>query len=455
MIKKILVANRGATALRILRTCREMGIKTVAVYSKADKNSMYLRMADETVCIGPASLYESYLNAYNVLSAAFITKAEAIHPGIGFLAEEPEFVKMCNKSNILWVGPAASTMEKFCNRLTARRLAKQADVPVIPGMMQSAQTMQEMKEMGERLGYPVFIKAVAGSKGKGVRKVNSGSELASVYEQAKEEAQRLFADDALYMEKCLENLRRIDVQTLCDHYGNSVHLFDRDSSICNQDGFIVEEAPALGLTPQQRYALCTAALQICQTAGYRNAGTVEFLLDSKAGRFYFSKVYPALQDSYGITEMLTGIDLIRQQILIASGERLNLVQHEIRANGTVLGCQVKTNRPDGKGPNDKKEISFFQQPGGFNVRSDSAIYCGQVITYFHDASLATLIVKGDNRQQAITKMLVSLNELSVEGVLTNKDTLSALIQNLDYIKGNIHMGTLESMIEGCKEDAFI
>ncbi|MHB1313989.1 MAG: ATP-binding protein [Christensenellales bacterium] len=455
MIKKILVADRGAIAFRILRTCHEMGIKTVAVYSNTDKNERYLQLADETVCIGPASLNESYLNAYNVLSAAFITKADAIHPGAGLLSKEPEFAKMCMKSNILWIGPAPSTMEKLSNSLHARRLAKQADVPVIQGMMQPAQTLQEMKETGERLGYPVLVKAAEGRYGQVDRKVNSARELASVYEQAKAEALELFGDGSLYMEKHVDNLRRIEVQVLCDHSGNSVHFFDRDSTLSTTAGMVAGEAPALGLTPQQRYALCTAALQVCQAAGYRNLGAVEFLLDNPAGRFYFSKVHPGLQESYGLTEMLTGIDLIKQQILVAAGERLSLAQNEIRSSGAVLGCSVKTGRLDGKGPYDKKEITFFHQPGGFQVRCDTAAYSGQMITHYSDPCIATLIVKGENRMQAQAKMLVAIEELTCEGIETNQETLAALLQDQDYMKGDFHTGTAERMNEGSKEDGFI
>jgi len=434
LFNKILVANRGEIAVRIIRACREMGIQTVAVYSEADQNALHVDLADEAVCIGPAKAKDSYLNEKNIISATVLKKAEAIHPGFGFLAENSKFAEMCRECHITFIGPPPEVIEAMGDKARARKIMLEAGIPVIPGVNGLLEDYAHALRVADEIGYPLMIKAAAGGGGKGIRIVKSRDELQKAYDTARSEAEAAFGNDGVYMEKYLEQPRHIEFQILADQYGNVIHLGERDCSIqrCNQK--IIEEAPSTVLTPELREKMGEAAVLAAKTVGYQNAGTVEFLVD-KNGTFYFMEMNTRIQVEHPVTEMITGLDLVQEHIKIAAGQKLNLTQKDIKFKGHAVECRINAENPAlGFRPSPGK-VSVLLWPGGNGVRLDSALYHGYEVPSYYDSMLAKLITWGQNRDEALAKMRRALGELVIEGIDTNIDFLFEILNNANYIEG--------------------
>ena len=435
MFNKILVANRGEIAVRIIRACREMGIQTVAVYSEADRNALHVDLADEAVCIGPAKAKHSYLNEENIISATVLTKAEAIHPGFGFLAENSKFAEMCRECHIAFIGPDPEVIETMGDKARARQIMLEAGIPVVPGVNGGLKNYAHAAQIAEELGYPVMIKAAAGGGGRGIRIVKSRDELQIAYDTARSEAGAAFGDDTVYMEKYLEEPRHIEFQILADHYGHIIHLGERDCSIQRRNQKVIEEAPSVILSPELRTEIGNAAVLAAKAVGYKNAGTVEFLVDKK-GAFYFMEMNTRIQVEHPVTEMVTGLDIVQEQIKIAASQRLNLTQEDIKLKGHAIECRINAENPAlGFKPSPGK-VSVLLWPGGNGVRLDSALYHGYEIPPLYDSMLAKLIAWGANRDEALAKMQRALSELVIEGIDTNIDFLFQILNNDNYIDGH-------------------
>lgn len=435
MFHKVLIANRGEIAVRIIRACREMGIATVAVFSEPDRDALHTQLADEAVCIGPAKGIDSYLNMENIISAAVAKKVQAIHPGFGFLAENSTFATMCRECNIQFIGPSPEVIDKMGNKSNAREMMKKADVPVIPGSDGTVDTIEDAVEIAKELGYPVMIKAAAGGGGKGIRIVKEENELKQAYESAKSETIAAFGDDKMYMEKVIEHARHIEIQILCDRFGNVVHLGERDCSLQRRNQKVLEEAPSIAISNEIREKMGDAAIRAAKTVGYENAGTIEFLYD-KAGNFYFMEMNTRIQVEHPVTEMITGIDIVKEQLKIASGERLKLNQKDIVIHGHAIECRINAENPKLNFTPSPGHIDFLLMPGGMGTRIDSAIYAGCDIPPFYDSMLAKVIVHDNNRIEAIEKMRRCLHEFIIEGVTTNIEFMEEILENEKYIKGD-------------------
>ncbi len=444
-MNKILIANRGEIAVRIIRACREMNIKTVAVYSDIDKDSMHARLADEAVCIGPAESSKSYLNFKNIIEAANIKGVDGIHPGFGFLSENSKFAKICEESNIKFIGPSYEVIEKMGNKSNAKELMKSAGIPVIPGSDGEIKSINEAVEIAEKIGYPIILKAANGGGGKGIRIVNSIDELEENYNIVKQEAKISFSDDEIYMEKYIQNPRHIEVQILADEHGNVVHLGERDCTIQRKHQKVIEESPSNVIDNKLRHKLGEAAVKVAKIAGYTNAGTVEFLVD-KDRNFYFMEMNTRIQVEHPITEENTGIDLIKEQIRIAAGEELRFKQNKIEISGHSIECRINAENPSKNFRPSPGKITELNLPGGNGVRVDTAIYEGYTIPPTYDSMLAKIIVHGTNRNEAIAKMKRALEELVIDGVDTNIDFLFSIITNLDFIRGKYDTSFIEKKI---------
>ncbi|MGH4051756.1 MAG: acetyl-CoA carboxylase biotin carboxylase subunit [Clostridium sp.] len=434
MFKKILIANRGEIAVRIIRACNEMGIQTVAVYSDIDKDALHTQMADEAVCIGPAKSKDSYLNMQNILSATVLTGAEAIHPGFGFLSENSKFAQMCEECNIKYIGPDSSNIENMGNKLKAREMMINAGVPVVPGSGGEIASEEEALSEALKIGYPVMIKASAGGGGRGIRVVNAVEELISAYNTAKAEAKTSFGDDTMYMEKFIEEPRHIEFQILADEHGNVIHLGERDCSIQRRNQKVIEEAPGVVMTPELRKQMGEVAVKAAKSINYKNAGTIEFLLD-KHNKYYFMEMNTRIQVEHGITEMVTGIDLVKAQIKIASGQVLPYKQEDIKIQGHAIECRINAENPNKNFMPCPGVIKSIHIPGGYGVRIDSAAYQGYKIPHTYDSMIAKLIVHGKDRGEALCKMRSALGEFIIEGVDTNIDFQFKIINNEKFIKG--------------------
>jgi acetyl-CoA carboxylase, biotin carboxylase subunit len=417
LFKKILIANRGEIALRIIRTCKELGIKTVAVYSEADRYSLHVRFADEAVCIGPGPSKESYLNIPRIIAAAEITNAEAIHPGYGFLAENAMFAEICESSGIKFIGPTPDAIEAMGDKALAKETMRKAGVPVIPGSDGVVETLEQAREIANEIGYPIMLKAAAGGGGKGMRMVKNDEELENAWQTARAEAEAAFGNPAVYIEKFIEKPRHIEIQILADEHGNVIHLGERDCSIQRRHQKLIEESPSPIVTPELREAMGQAAVKGAKSVKYRNAGTIEFLVD-KDGNFYFMEMNTRIQVEHPVTEMVYGIDIVREQIRIASGEKLGIKQKQIKPNGHAIECRINAEDPfNGFRPSPGK-ITALHFPGGFGVRVDSHIYQEYVVPPYYDSMIAKLIVHAKNRDEAIARMLRALDEFVIEGVHT-------------------------------------
>lgn len=436
MFRKILIANRGEIAVRIIRACREMGIATVAVYSEADKEALHTQLADEAICIGPAPATESYLNMERILSACIAAKVDAIHPGFGFLSENSRFVEMCQKCHITFIGPSAEMMDKMGNKSEARKTMMEAGVPVVPGTKEPVYDAQAGKKLAEQIGYPVMIKASFGGGGKGMRISYNPEDFEENFKVAQLESVRGFGDHTMYIEKYIQDPRHIEFQILADAYGNVVQLGERDCSIQRHHQKMIEESPSVALTPQLRKRMGEAAIKAAKAVNYKSAGTIEFLLD-RDQNFYFMEMNTRIQVEHPVTEMVSGVDLMKEMISIAEGKPLSISQEEIHLNGHAMECRINAEDPNNHFRPCPGVIREVHLPGGNGVRIDTAVYNGYEIPPYYDSMIAKVIVHGRNRQETIDKMRSTLGELIIDGVTTNVDFQYEILNHEDFQKGDI------------------
>ena len=441
-MNKILIANRGEIAVRIIRACKEMNIKTVAVFSEADKDSLHAKLADEAVCIGPANSGKSYLNIRNIIEAARITGADSIHPGFGFLSENAQFASICKESNIKFIGPEPEVIDLLGNKSNAKEMMKKAGVPIIPGSDGSVKGLKDALSIAEKIGYPVILKAAAGGGGKGIRVASNNEELENGYNIVKQEAKNAFNDDEIYLEKFIVNPRHVEIQILADEHGNIIHLGERDCSIQRKHQKMIEETPSTAIDEKLRNKMGEAAVRAAKVAGYTSCGTVEFLVDDNKN-FYFMEMNTRIQVEHPITEMRTGIDIVKEQIKIAGGEKLKIKQKEVEFRGHSIECRINAENPSKNFMPCPGKITGLNLPGGNGIRIDTSIYEGYTIPPYYDSMIAKIIVYGTTRNEAIAKMRRALEELVIEGVETNRDFLFEIIRNPDFIRGNFDTAFIE------------
>lgn len=435
MLKKVLIANRGEIAVRIIRACREMGIRTVAIYSEADKNALHKTLADEAVCIGPAPSNKSYLNIKAILEAACLTGADSIHPGFGFLSENATFAKMCEEIGIKFIGPNHELIELLGNKSKAKETMKNAGVPVVPGSDGLIQSKSQAVELAKQIKYPVILKASAGGGGRGIRIAYNEEELKKEYDIVKQEAKVSFNDDSLYMEKFVENPRHVEIQILADEHGNCIYLGDRDCSVQRRNQKVMEETPSSFISEETRKKMGETSVKAVKEIGYSNAGTIEFLVD-KNKDFYFMEMNTRVQVEHPVTEMVTGIDIIKEQIKIASGEKLEYDQKDVKIDGHSLEVRVNAENPSKNFMPCPGTITGLHLPGGNGVRVDTAIYAGYTVPQNYDSMLAKIIVHGKNRDESIAKMKSAIAELVIEGIDTNRDFLYQILENKNFNTNN-------------------
>ena len=443
MLKKILIANRGEIAVRIIRACQEMGIATVAVYSEIDRDAMHTQIADEAVCIGPAKSQDSYLNMQNIISATVLTGAQAIHPGFGFLSENSKFAKMCEECNIIFIGPNAETIDNMGNKAKARELMINAGIPVIPGTKGAVDGLEDALKQAVKIGFPVMIKASAGGGGRGIRIVNEKKEFKKAFETAQTESRVAFGDDTMYIEKFIEDPRHVEFQILGDDFGNILYLGERDCSIQRRNQKVIEEAPSPVMTEALRKKMGETAVKAARAVNYKNAGTIEFLLD-KHGDFYFMEMNTRIQVEHPITEMVTGTDLLKEQIKISSGNEISFKQKDIKISGHAIECRINAENPEKGFRPSPGEIKALNFPGGLGVRIDSAVFQGYVIPPTYDSMIAKLIVYGKDRDEALSKMRRALGEFVIEGVDTNIDFQYKILNNEAFIKGEYNTSFIKN-----------
>ena len=437
MFRKILIANRGEIAVRIIRAARELGIDTVAVYSTADKEALHTLLADEAICIGPAKSTDSYLNMNAVLSAAVLTGAEAIHPGFGFLSENSKFATMCEEVGIKFIGPSGAVMDMMGDKINARAQMIKAKVPVIPGSDGEVHTSEEALEVAEKIGYPVMLKASAGGGGKGIRKVEKAEDLVAAFESASSEAKAAFGNGAMYMERVIYPARHIEVQILADQQGHVVHLGERDCSLQRNNQKVLEESPSVAIGKTLRQRIGEAAVRAAESVGYENAGTIEFLLDEAKGEFYFMEMNTRVQVEHPVTEFVTGVDIVKEQIKIADGQELSFSQEDVEIRGHAIECRINAENPAFNfAPSPGKISNLYLPSGGVGLRVDSAVYPGYTIPPYYDSMIAKIIVHGENRFDALMKMQRALYELEIDGVVTNSSFQLDLISDPNVIAGD-------------------
>ncbi len=441
MFNKVLIANRGEIAVRVIRACRELGVRTVAVFSEADRGALHAQIADEAICIGPASSKDSYLNVKSILAACEVTGAEAIHPGFGFLSENATFARMCKRCGVAFIGPDPSSIDLMGDKAQAKETMKSAGVPVVPGSDGLVNTMDEAKAVAAVIGYPVMVKASAGGGGRGIRLVEKEEDLESAVTAAKQEALSCFGDDGVYVEKFIKNPRHIEIQLLADQFGNVIHLGERDCSLQRRNQKMLEETPSPFMNPALRERMGEAAKKAAVACGYYNAGTVEFLVDDQEN-FYFMEMNTRIQVEHPITELVTGVDLVKQQLLVAAGEKLSLTQDQIKLTGHAIECRINAENPKLNFRPSPGKIQGLHMPGGPGVRVDSAVYQGYEIPPYYDSMIAKLIVYAPTRPEAIMKMKWALAEFLVDGVDTNIDYQLNLVKNEDFESGNYDIGFL-------------
>ena len=451
MFNKILIANRGEIAVRIIRACKEMNIKTVAIYSEIDQDSVHVHLADEAVCIGPAQSRKSYLNVDNIISAALVTKCEAIHPGYGFLSENSNLVDMCIKNGIKFIGPYKEHIEKMGNKSEARKTMIEAGVPVVPGSEDSTNEATEALKIANEIGFPVIVKAASGGGGRGMRIVNNSEEFIDKFNMAKSESAAAFNDDSMYVEKFIEQPRHIEFQILADSHGNVIHLGERDCSIQRRNQKVLEEAPCQVISEELRNKMGEMALRAAKAVNYASAGTIEFLLD-KYNNFYFIEMNTRIQVEHPVTEMVTGVDLIKEQIQIGYGEKLEIAQEEIKINGHAIECRINAENPNENFRPCPGQIEGYFPPGGYNVRMDSHIYSGYTIPPTYDSMIGKLIVWGRSREEAISRMNRALDEIVVAGISTNIDFQKEILNNESFLINDIDTSFIEREIFSRKSE---
>lgn len=446
MFDKILIANRGEIAVRIIRACREMGIKTVAVFSEPDREALHTQLADEAVCIGSAKVGDSYLDMNNIISAAVEKQAQAIHPGFGFLSENSMFAGVCKDCNIKFIGPKGSVIDALGNKANARQMMINAGVPVIPGSDGILADVEQAYEMADKLGYPVIVKASAGGGGKGIRIVRKKEELKEAFLSAQSETKAAFGDDSMYMEKLIEGARHVEVQILGDSFGNVIHLGERDCSLQRKNQKVLEETPCEVLSESTRAKICDSAVRAAKAAGYENAGTIEFLYDEDSDKYYFMEMNTRVQVEHPITEMVTGVDIVKEQIRIAAGEKLLYTQDDIKISGHAIECRINAENPSRNFAPCPGTIDYLLMPsGGLGLRVDSAIYQGYEIPPYYDSMLAKVIVHGRDRDEAIAKMKRVLYEFIIEGVDTNIEYQNKILNNKQFEKCQYNTSFLENV----------
>jgi acetyl-CoA carboxylase biotin carboxylase subunit len=444
MFHKVLIANRGEIAMRVIRACKELGIRTVAVYSTADRDSLHVKLADESVCIGPAPSLQSYLNVNAIISAAELTDAEAIHPGYGFLSENATFAELCENCGINFIGPSSSSMRIMGDKISARQAVIKEGVPILPGTKEGVSDVNEAVKIAKKIGLPVIIKATAGGGGRGMKIVHSPAALPNAFATARAEAQAGFGNPDVYIEKYCEQPRHVEIQILGDKHGNVIHLGERDCSIQRRHQKIIEEAPSTVSTPALRKAMGDAAVKAAKAVGYYNAGTVEFLVD-KNNDFYFMEMNTRVQVEHPVTEMVTGIDIVREQIRIAFGNKLRYKQSDIKINGHAIECRINAEDPVKFTPSPGK-ITSYHTPGGLGVRVDSFVYDGYTVLPHYDSLIAKLIVHAETREDAIRRMASALDEYIIEGIKTTIPFHKQIMANKDFIEGNIDTSFLEKIV---------
>ena len=443
MIKKLLIANRGEIAVRIIRACKEMDIETVAVYSEADKESLHVQLADEAYCIGPSLSKDSYLNFANVMSVATLTGVDAIHPGYGFLAENADFAEICRACNVIFVGPTPEAIQKMGIKDVARETMKDANVPIVPGSNGIIENEEDAIQIAREIGYPVIIKATAGGGGKGIRVAKSESDLVNAIQVTQKEAETAFGNAGVYIERFIEDFRHVEIQVLADQHGNVIHLGERDCTIQRRLQKLVEETPSPAITPEIRMKMGEAAVKAAQAVDYIGAGTIEFIFDRKSEQFFFMEMNTRIQVEHPITEMVTGIDLIKEQINIANNEELKIKQADVIFNGWAIECRINAENPFKNFMPSPGKIDMYLPPGGFGVRIDSAAYPSYTIPPFYDSMIAKVITYGATREEAITKMKRALDEFIIEGVHTTIPFHRLIMDHEVFIKGDFNTNFLE------------
>ena len=446
MIKKVLIANRGEIAVRIIRACREMGIETVAVYSEADKEALHTKLADEAVCIGPAPSKDSYLSMENIISATIISGADAIHPGFGFLSENSKFAELCEQCNITFIGPDSKVIASLGNKQVARNTMMAAGVPVIPGSKEPVYDAKTGAALAQEIGYPVIIKAALGGGGKGMRTAWTPEEFESAFQTAQKETEMAFADSTMYIEHFVENPRHIEFQILADKYGNVIHLGERDCSIQRNHQKLIEESPSVALSDELRKKMGDAAVKAAKAAGYENAGTIEFILD-QSGTYYFMEMNTRIQVEHGVTEMVTGTDLIIEQIRVAMGEPLSFTQEEVTPRGHAIECRINAEIPEKNFMPSPGVVKHLHLPSGNGVRVDTGLYTGYRIPSEYDSMIAKVIVHAPDRDAAIQKMRSALDEMVILGVETNLDFQYRIMKNPEFCEGNADTGFIERLLK--------
>ena len=444
MIKKVLIANRGEIAVRIIRACKEMDIETVAVYSEADKTALHVQIADEAYCIGPKFSKDSYLNTTNIISLAKLTGSDAIHPGYGFLAENADFAEMCRECNIIFIGPSAEAISKMGTKDVARETMREAGVPVVPGSRGIVEDEEAAIQVASDIGYPVIIKATAGGGGKGIRIARDEADLLKGLRITRQEALTAFGNPGVYIEKFIEDFRHVEIQVLGDSHGNVIHLGERDCSIQRRLQKLVEETPSPAIDSEMRAEMGEAAVTAAKAVDYTGAGTVEFIFDHRNRKFYFMEMNTRIQVEHPVTEMVTGIDLIKEQIRVASGERLTVEQRDIQFNGWAIECRINAENPHKNFMPSAGEVEMYLPPGGFGVRVDSAAYTGYFIPPYYDSMVAKLIVHASTRDEAVRKMKRALSEFVVEGIETTIPFHIKLMNHDVFISGDFNTKFLET-----------
>ncbi|WP_274421439.1 acetyl-CoA carboxylase biotin carboxylase subunit [Blautia sp. XA-2221] len=444
MIKKVLIANRGEIAVRIIRACREMGIETVAVYSEADREALHTQLADEAICIGPAPSSQSYLSMENIISATIVSGADAVHPGFGFLSENSRFAELCEQCHITFIGPPSHVIASLGNKQAAKNTMAAAGVPVIPGSEKAIYTAEAGFEEAEKIGYPVIIKAALGGGGKGMRTADTPEDFAESFRTAQKEAQMAFGDNTMYVEHFVRKPRHIEFQILADHKGNVIHLGERDCSVQRNHQKMIEESPCEIISDRLRKKMGEAAVKAAKACGYVNAGTIEFLLDSD-GSFYFMEMNTRIQVEHPVTEWVTGVDLVKEQIRIASGLPLSFRQKDIHITGHAIECRINAENPEKGFRPSPGTITDMYFPGGKGIRIDSAVYSGYTVQPYYDSMIAKLIVWAKNRDEAIRKMQSALGEIIIEGIDTNVDYQYEILNHPDFLTGNTDVEFIERM----------